>query len=141
MSRRNSSLSIGYLCLEAPREGQASHVHSTEIVKGLETFGHDIDYIAPDYGWPRPNLWRRFLKSLAIQTDLIRRLNAFSMVYVRAHPLAFPTALACRLRGVPVIQEINGNFQDVYLPYPRMRHIQSVFESAIRPSSVTRFPR
>lgn len=132
MSQQDRPLSLAYLCLEAPREGQASYVHSTEIVRGLEELGFDVNYAAPDYGWPRPNLWRRVLRSLSLQLEFVRHLRDFQIVYLRAHPLAWPTALACRLRGVPVIQEINGNFQDVYLPYPRMRHIRGVFEFAMR---------
>jgi glycosyltransferase involved in cell wall biosynthesis len=132
MSNANQTISLGYLCLEAPREGQASYVHSTEIVKGLEERGFDIDYVAPDHGWPRPSVWRRTLKSLAIQSDFVRRLRNFHVVYIRAHPLAFPTVLACRVQSVPVIQEINGTFLDVYLPYPRMRRIRGLFEYVMR---------
>lgn len=132
MSGTSRTISLGYLCLEAPREGQASYVHSTEIVKGLEERGFDIDYVAPDYGWPRPGLWRRILKSISIQSGFVQRLRDFRIVYIRAHPLAWPTALACRMRGVPVVQEINGAFQDVYLPYPRMRRIRGLFEYVMR---------
>ena len=132
MNHADQVISLGYLCLEAPREGQASFVHSTEIVKGLEERGFDIDYVAPDYGWPRPSLWRRILKSLSIQFDFLRRLRHFQVVYIRAHPLAWPTALACRVRGIPVIQEINGTLQDVYLPYPQLRRIRGLLEYTAR---------
>lgn len=123
---------LGYLCLEAPREGQASYVHSTEIVKGLEERGIKVEYLAPGYGWPRPSLLHRMLGSFSIQLEFVRRLRNYKAVYLRAHPAAFPTALACRLRGVPVVQEINGTFQDVYLAYPPIRRIRKLFEFAMR---------
>lgn len=116
MSNRRHLL---YLALEAPREGQASYAHIHEIVAGLERRGWSVDLFVPSYSgqWNRPGLARRIIEYLRIQWRLMRAFEEGQAVYVRSHFLAFPASLWARLRGAPIVHEINGPYEDVAIAY------------------------
>ena len=109
-----------YLCLEAPREGQASFAHVHEIAQGLTACGWHVDIMAPNYSgnWVRPNLLVRLLEYVRVQYRVVRLLKNYDALYVRAHPLAWPTSMLARLLGLPVVQEVNGTYADLYVAYP-----------------------
>jgi len=111
---------LAYLCLEAPREGQASFAHVYEIAQGLVACGWRVDIMAPNYSgrWERPNLLARLLDYVRVQYRAARLLKNYDALYVRAHPLAWPTSMLARLRGIPVVQEVNGTYTDLYVAYP-----------------------
>ncbi len=111
---------IAYLALEAPREGQASYVHVIEIIEGLRKRGHTVELFAPSYSdrWVRPSLSSRLWEHLRVQMRLVRYLRRFQMVYIRAHPMAALVALAARVCHVPVVHEVNGPYEDIFIGYP-----------------------
>ena len=118
---------LAYLCLEAPREGQASYVHVTEIIAGLERRGWTVTLYAPSYSnrWERPRLVLRLLQYVRLQLQLAFMWRSYDAIYVRAHPFAFITAILARLTRKPIVHEINGPYEDLYVVYPgvaRWRH-------------------
>ena len=108
-----------YLALEAPREGQASYAHIHEIIAGLTRRGWAVELFAPSYSgrWKRPSLPLRLVEYLRIQWRLMRAFEDGQAVYVRSHFLAFPVSLWARLRGAPIVHEINGPYEDVAIAY------------------------
>lgn len=116
----SAAVRLAYLCLEAPREGQASFVHMNEIAAGLRRRDFTVDIFAPSYSgqWQRPSLPGRLAEYLRLQARLALRLRRYDAIYVRSHPLAFPLAMLCRLTGKPVFHEINGTYEDLYVAYP-----------------------
>ncbi len=126
---------IAYLCLETPREAQASHIHSKEIIAGLRSLDVQTDFLALEMageGRQQTGVWRRILGALALQLKLVRKLHQYRAIYVRAHPLAFPIVLICKLWGVPVIHEVNGTFEDIYLAYPRAGLARPIVDAFMR---------
>jgi glycosyltransferase involved in cell wall biosynthesis len=123
-----------YLCLEAPREGQASYVHLNEIVAGLRRRGWQVDVLAPKYSdrWARPSAPLRIIEYLRLQWRLTRRLAQFDAIYVRAHPLAFPAAVIAKIFGRPVVHEINGTYGDLYVAYPAARRARRILDALQR---------
>lgn len=123
------SRSLAYLSLQATRQGQASHAHVWEIVRGLEHRGWDVSVTEPRYGEGTAGTVRRIIGIGWAQLRMIvRMLRRPDVVYVRQHPLAFPTAVAARLLRLPVVQEINGIIDDMYELWPAARR----FDRALR---------
>ncbi|MEQ9560238.1 MAG: glycosyltransferase family 4 protein [Rhodospirillales bacterium] len=112
-----------YLALEGPVEGQASFAHVHEICNGLRRRDWTVDLFVPRYShqWNRPMLFFRLAEYILVQWRLMRAYEEGQIIYVRSHFLSFPTALWARLRGAPIIHEINGPYEDVVLAYPWVR--------------------
>lgn len=125
---------LAYLCLEAPREGQASYTHVHEIIAGLRRRGWLVSLYTPPYAsrWLRPNLVFRLLHYLVVQCRLMLGWWKFDTIYVRAHPAAFPIGLLARLTGKPIVHEINGAFDDLYIVYPGARRWRRPIDNAQR---------
>ncbi|HWR51661.1 MAG TPA: glycosyltransferase family 4 protein [Bryobacteraceae bacterium] len=113
---------LSYLCFQVTRQGQASHAHVTEIIRGLERRGWQVSLFEPDYGTgsQAPSLWRRIISYWPVQMRLWRTSPVPEVLYVRAHPAALPSLMWARLKGIAVIQEVNGTFDDLRLIYPRL---------------------
>jgi glycosyltransferase involved in cell wall biosynthesis len=123
---------IAYLCLQATREGQASHAHAHEIIEGLRLRGHEVDLHEPAYSCAAPSILTRLREFASLERRLIRNLGAYDAVYLRAHPLAYPVARAARARATPVVQECNGTYRDLYLAWPVVRPIARVLDALQR---------
>ena len=115
-----TSRGLAYLCLEAPREGQASFVHVREIIAGLERRDWTVTLYSPSYSgrWERPRLSFRLAHYALLQIRLAWRWRRHDAIYVRAHPAAFPTALLARWTGKAILHEVNGPLEDLYIVYP-----------------------
>ena len=123
-----------YLCLQATREGQASHAHVHEIVHGLERRGWQVELIEPSYarsGRP-PGPASRVLEFVRIQLRALLRMRDADLVYVRAHFAALPGSLGAALLGRPVVQELNGIYDDIFLAWPRFSRLRRVLVAAQR---------
>lgn len=125
---------MAYLCLQATREGQASHAHVKGIVDGLRSLGWEVDLYQPGYSSSAedPGLWPRLREFVRIQARLVRRIADYDLVYVRSHFAAFPTVVSARLRDVPVLREVNGTYRDLFLAWPQTRALAPVFLSVMR---------
>lgn len=120
---------LAYLCLQATREGQASHAHVWEIVAGLERLGWRVTLFEPSYAVEarRPSVLRRLREFVAVQVRLWRSWNSADLVYVRWHFATILTALAARLAGKRVVQEVNGAYEDLLLAWPAARPAAPLF--------------
>lgn len=108
-----------YLCLQATSEGQASHAHVHEIRDGLRSLGWDVDLFEPSYAHgAAPGALGRIREFGRVQRRLIRELPSYDIVYIRAHQLAYRSALAAHRLGIPVVQECNGTFADLVAAWP-----------------------
>lgn len=122
-----------YLCLQATREGQASYAHVREIISGLMRRGWRVELYEPPYrGAPvPPNWWKRLFYFLTVQIKLMRAAKP-DVLYIRSHFAAFPAALWAKLRRIPVVQEVNGPYEDLFLAWPFTRHLAGLFRWLIR---------
>ena len=125
---------IAYLSLEAPREGQAPFTHVNEIIAGLRRRGFTVDLFAPRYtnDADSPGVVGRLLEYVLVQLRLLPRLRGYSLIYVRAHFMAWPVAMAARLLRIPVIHEVNGHYVDIMVTYPWTRRVGGLLRSLQR---------
>jgi glycosyltransferase involved in cell wall biosynthesis len=63
-----------------------------------------------------------------LQTGLKRQLDHYDVLYIRGHTMAYPIARWARRRGIPVIQECNGTYEDLFIAWPAARLGRPVFE-------------
>lgn len=121
---------LAYLCLQATREGQASFAHVHEIIKGLRSRMWDVELFEPSYA-KQKNVGplRRMLEFLRVQIFLWWRLRRerVDALYIRWHFASFPTALWARWRGIPVVQEVNGPYEDLFIAWPWTRRLAWLF--------------
>jgi len=125
---------LSYLALEAPRAGQASYVHVTEIVAGLRRRGWTVRLFQPSYTDKpvKPGTLGRLLAYGLTQISLWAGRPRGGMIYVRAHFMALPTALLARLFGVPILHEVNGPYEDIFVTYPWLSRFRRPLEAMQR---------
>lgn len=125
---------IHYLCLQATREGQASHAHVHEIIRGLRRRAWDVVLFEPTYAVnQRPvGIARKIWEFITLQLRVWSTRPRPDVVYMRDHVGLLPSYIWARLRGVPVISEINGSFADYFLAYPSLRAIRPFIVAAGR---------
>lgn len=124
---------LTYLSLQATREGQAAYAHVHEIIAGLVRRGWRVELYEPPYsGAPfPPSWWKRIFYFLTTQLKLMRSGKPEAL-YIRSHFAAFPTALWAKLRRIPVVQEVNGPYEDLFLAWPFTRRLAGLFKWVIR---------
>ncbi len=131
--KRQIKQNISYLCLQATREGQASYAHVHEIIKGLEKRDWNVRLYEPRYrAWSKqPGPVRRLLEFAFIQLRLFLSERP-DVVYIRWHFASFPTAFLARLWRIPVIQEVNGPYEDLFIAWPLTRRFAWFFKWLLR---------
>jgi len=129
----SSKKRIAYLCLEGTVEGQASYTHVYEIIEGLKNLGWEITLYQPQYSLPhrKPGPLIRLLKFTFIQIKLWLNSKP-NIIYIRSHFASWLTALWARMRGIPVVQEVNGPYEDLFLAWPFTRKCSGLFKWMIR---------
>lgn len=123
---------LKYLSLQATVEGQAAHAHVYGIADGLRKLGWSVDVFEPVYGTVRPGVLSRMHEWVRVQRRMREELPEADVVYVRSHFASFPTVVAAIHRGIPVVQEVNGTWDDMYRSRPVMRSFARVFAAALR---------
>lgn len=123
---------LRYLALQAAREGQASHAHVHEIIAGLSRRGWSVVLHQPAYTGS-PGATRRAVAFATAQAGLVARMvRDRTPLYIRAHFAALPTAAAARLLRIPVVQELNGPYDDLFNAWPSTRRFAPLFRWAAR---------
>jgi glycosyltransferase involved in cell wall biosynthesis len=117
-----------YLCLQVTKEGQASHAHVWEILRGLEREGWSTSLFQPEYGTSHPSALRRATGFVATQLKLWHTFEGGEILYVRYHFATLPTILWAKLRKVPLVLEVNGPAQDLHIAWPWTRHLKGIFD-------------
>lgn len=125
---------LGYLCLQVTRHGQASHAHVHEIISGLRRRGWTVELFEPTYrrddgstGVPE-----RLFQFALVQWRLWRKMSDLDVLYLRTHFGAFPACIMARIKGLPVVHEVNGPHEDLFIAWPRSRWIAPVFKTIRR---------
>ena len=101
---------LAYFALDVPHRGQASHIHINEIVNNLRRLGWQVDLFAPEpanESATRRPFERLFIYS-RVTLNILLRLHRYDVLYVRAHPLAWPVTFWTRALRRVIAQEING---------------------------------
>ena len=112
--------SIAYFALDLPHKGQASYVHINEIVANLRALGWRVDLFTPRPSSPnRPrSAVAKLIEYVRAMWSAVKALGSHDALYVRAHALAWPVAIAARMKGRVVVQEINGTELDLIVSRP-----------------------
>lgn len=123
---------IHYLCLQATREGQASHAHVHEIIRGLQRRGWDVTLFEPGYAVDeRPVGFARKLWEYAkLHAKVWSARSRPDLIYMRDHIGLLPSYMWARRMRIPVIAEINGSFSDYTVAHPSMRAIRPLIIGA-----------
>jgi len=124
--RGSTSEAIAYLCLQVTKEGQASYAHVHEIIAGLARRGIDVTLFEPAH-LERYGAFVRLREFVATQRRLRTRSRDARAVYIRAHFASFPTAWWARRRSIPVVQEVNGPYEDLFIAWPATRRFAPLF--------------
>jgi glycosyltransferase involved in cell wall biosynthesis len=125
----SGSVHVAYLSLQAVVDGQDTWAAVMEIVDGWRSDGWTVDTYFPDYPAGRaPGPLGRIVEMLRIQMRLARRVSEYDAVYIRAHQMAWFAARRSARRGVTVVQECNGPYEDVYIAWPQARIVRPLLD-------------
>lgn len=123
-AQSDRSRRLAYFSAQAIVQGQDSWAAVLEITRPIESRGWSVDLFYPEYTpGSVPGIAERLRHIVGVQLRLARKIRSFDALYIRVHPLAWPVAAWGRLRGVPVIQESNGSWEDAFAAWPGMRRI------------------
>lgn len=122
-------LRVCYLCLQATREGQASHAHVHEIIAGLQSCGCEVSLFEPHYAnrTTKPSMWERCLEFARTQKRVRRSGIRYDAIYIRSHFAALPTSIWAKIHRIPTVLEINGPIEDLFLAWPWTRKFKCMF--------------
>jgi glycosyltransferase involved in cell wall biosynthesis len=123
---------VAYVSLQAVEEGQDSWAAVTEIVEGWRGAGWTVDTWFVDYPQGAPGAVGRTRAMLRMQRELKLRLTEYDAVYLRGHVFALPTSRAARRLRIPVFQECNGTYEDLFVAWPATRLARPLFEHMMR---------
>lgn len=119
---------LGYLCLEPLMEGRASYTHVHETVNFLQDAGAEVQLYYPKYTDNQtPSLLMRLVQILKVQFLMAFNIRTFQLIYSRWHPCGFLVSLLAFLLRIPVIQEINGPYEDLFIAWKIPNFIKPLF--------------
>ena len=126
-------LRVAYLSLQAVADGQDTWAAVTEVIAGWEALGWTVDRYFPEYpATGAPGGLGRLAEMRRVQRRLARRMRDYDAIYVRAHQMALPTARRAVALGVPIVQECNGPYEDLFIAYPQLAIGRPVFDAMQR---------
>ena len=123
---------IAYLSLQAVEQGQDTWASVNEIVEGWRRCGWQVDTWFVSYPSATPSAAERIREMRRIQARLQTRLGDYDAAYIRAHVMAYPTSVAASELGMPVFQECNGTYEDLFVAWPVTRLARPLFEGRMR---------
>jgi len=117
---------IAYLTLECLYKNTATYVHVTEVVQGLKQQGLGVTLYSPPKNDKiiKISLHVKLLYYFRIQLKLMRNIKKYDLIYIRSHYMAFPISILSKLFSIPVIQEVNGPYDDIFITHPWLRIIK-----------------
>ena len=132
-STRPATRRIAYLSLQAVVQGQDTWAAVLEVIRGMREAGCDVDEWFVRYPTDTPpNPLARLVAMWRVQRRLARQIRDYDALYVRGHVLAAYASWAARKRGVPVIVECNGSYEDLFVAWPATRIARPLFEAVAR---------
>lgn len=126
-------LRVAYLSLQAVIDGQDTWAAVTEVVRTWEADGWTVDRYFPEYpATGAPGGLGRLAEMRRVQRRLTRRIGHYDAIYIRSHQIALGAAGRAARSGIPVIQECNGPYEDLFIAYPRLRPLRAIFDAMQR---------
>jgi glycosyltransferase involved in cell wall biosynthesis len=124
---------LSYLCLQVTEEGQASYAHVHEIIAGLRHRGWNVMLFEPRKR-KRAGSWSLLFKGLDFCSTQLSLWCAArpDVIYIRWHFATWPTALWARMLRIPVVQEVNGPYEDLFIAWPWTRRLAPFFKGLMR---------
>jgi len=128
---------VYYLCLQTTREGQASYAHVHEMIKGLQNYGWRVMLFEPPYRASDkiPGPIGRIFWFLIVQMRMLIKMLLVQrpdIIYIRMHFASWLAAICGRLFHIPVVQEINGPYEDLFIAWPFTRKAAWLFRWLMR---------
>ena len=125
-------LRLIYLCLQHTKEGQASYAHVHEIIKGLRKRSWEVKLFEPMYVQRSSILGiiKRLMAFISVQFALLLNIykNESDVIYIRNNFASFPTALLAKIISKPVVQEVNGPYEDLFIAWPETKLLACLFK-------------
>ncbi|WP_033068637.1 glycosyltransferase family 4 protein [Thalassospira australica] len=109
---------LAYLSPEPNREGHASFTHVQEIVRNLVSEGWQVDLFCPTYQESKlPGVLPRLVGIAGVlwRAALMPRPDVY---YMRWHFAAWPLAFLAKIRNIPIVIEVNGPIEDLFIAWP-----------------------
>lgn len=132
----DASRILYYLCLQATKEGQASHAHVHEIIKGLKRRGWTVRLFEPSYARRSslPSFPRRLIEFIRVSLHLMVKMVWYrpDCLYIRHHPFVFPVSLWARILRIPQVLEVNGCYDDLFLAFPWATPFRQILEFCLQ---------
>lgn len=120
---------VAYLSLQAVAQGQDSWAAVNEIITSWEQAGWTVDRWFPEYpDGADPGTIGRLREMGRLQRALGHELHRYDALYVRGHPMACSASRRAVRAGVPVFQECNGTYEDLFIAWPATRLGRPLFE-------------
>lgn len=118
----NGSPRLLSVSIEEVTPGTAAGTHVGELAAALARQGVLVEVVAPPSdGPPQRGMLSRLARIARTLMRAASRLPRQDVLYLRAHPLLWPLARLARLRGILVVQEVNGREADIFLTHPWAR--------------------
>lgn len=109
---------ILHVCSENTAEGTAALMHSQAISEGLVDLGWEIEK-----SWYQRSPGKRSRQWLILQRRHIQGARRSQAVYARWHIFDTPLYLWCWTRRKPLVLEVNGKVDDIWITHPLLRSL------------------
>ncbi|HET6498803.1 MAG TPA: glycosyltransferase, partial [Coriobacteriia bacterium] len=98
-----------------------------EIIGGLRELGHTVTLFEPRH-LARYGALVRAREFVRTQRQMRRQVRGADVIYCRAHFATVLTTRWARRVGIPIVLEVNGPYEDLFIAWPRTRHLRPLFE-------------
>jgi len=134
ISRDMPNKQITYITLQSRRQGTAGYAHVTEIINGLKKRDWQVSLFEPAYKATKsePNAMVRLIEFIKIECRALLSNARPRLFYLRSHFALLPITIYARITGIPVIQEINGPYEDLFIAWPLIKKISWLIKLIVR---------
>jgi glycosyltransferase involved in cell wall biosynthesis len=125
---------ITYITLQSRRQGTAGYAHVTEIISGLEKRGWHVRLFEPAYktAISEPGAMVRLIEFIKIQCRALLRNARPRLFYLRSHFALLPVTIYAKMTGIPVVHEINGPYEDLFIAWPFTQKLSWLITRVVR---------